>query len=63
MNFFVLFAFGFVFYAENFPNDMATIKLSVCRYPEMVLFLTWKRALFVCVSEGQFLGLTSSFAG
>ena len=49
MNFFVLLAFGFVFYAENFPNDMVTIKLSVCRYLEMVLFLTWKRAMFMRV--------------
>lgn len=30
MDFFVLLAFGFVFYVENFPIDMATIKLSVC---------------------------------
>lgn len=28
---------------------MVTIKLSICRYPEMVLFLNWKRALFVRV--------------
>lgn len=49
MNFFVVLAFGTVFYAENSPNDMATIKVSVCQYPAMVLFLTWKRAVFVCV--------------
>lgn len=46
---FVLLAFGFAFYAENFPIDMVTIKLSLCQYPEMVLFLIWKKAMFLCV--------------
>lgn len=49
MIFFVLLAFGFVFYAEIFPIDMVTIKLSLCQYPEMVLFLTWKKAVFMYV--------------
>lgn len=58
MNFFVLLAFGFVFYAENFPSDVATIKLSVCQYPEMVLFLTWRKSgVRGCYAKGGFLPL------
>lgn len=60
--FFVLLAFGFVFYTENFPIDVATIKLSICRYPKMFLFLTWKRAMVLLVMHEEFFGLTSSFA-